>query len=63
MAAFSFADPDSARAAIYDAALLLLATADQAALPVDSQTLIDLHKISDIISEGRRLCPGSHLEL
>jgi hypothetical protein len=63
MAGFSFASPDTARAAIYDAALLLLAVADQADLPVDSQTIFDLQKIIGIISEGRRLCPGSHLGL
>lgn len=63
MAGFSFASPETARAAIYDAALLILAADVQVALPIGPQTVADLQELCRLIAAGERLNESSPLGL
>lgn len=55
MAGFSFASPEKARAALYDAAMLILAADAQVALPIDSQTILDLGELCRRVQAGEKL--------
>lgn len=60
---FSFASPEKTRAAIYDAAMLILAADTQVALPIDSQTIRDLSEICRRIEQGQKISKSPLLEL
>lgn len=63
MAGFSFASPDKARAAIYDAAMLILTADAQVALPIDSQTIRDLGELCRRVEAGEKLSSSPLLQL
>lgn len=63
MPGFNLASPDMARAAIYDAALLILAADAQVALPIDSQTIRDLGELCRRVEAGEKLSRSPVLDL
>lgn len=61
--AFHFDSPEVARAAIYDAAMLILQADHAIALPVRLGTVADLSEVCRRISEGEKLSRSPLLEL
>lgn len=61
--AFHFHDKEAARAAIYDAALLLLQVDAAVSLPIGPLTIADLSELCRRVQEGKPLSRSPVLDL